>query len=366
MTFVVKGENGAFQATWNGKPVALDRECTDGKGQDCRFHKPITGDKGLNTFKLLFKPFRNRSEESLLQSGAKTTGAALLKSFDAMKEKSKSRSWAKAKAKAKSKAKASVQGRRRRRRHRHVTPAPTRPPTYSASFGAKAAIKYFWITNVPIQFASCEDHTSCLAEMVDSPEWTKEAQDLRNSVRLQWDCVNGQVTGRHNHTCNEWKKCLSPPGALRGVGRVDAIRDILKSWRADIAPPLYDARGRRLLAAEPDPNNCRNPWLSDPESWDCACHETITETCEQRERARNEARDRCRLKYLPSARHRCLRENPPLNFEACYQGMLCHPSSPVCQSWKSAVCPSQKNGEEDTLTALLSAEAQADVGWNCG
>jgi hypothetical protein len=100
VTFGVNGQNGAFKATWNGRPVALPRECTDGKGRDCIFHSAIVGDKGLNTFKLIFKPFRRGSEQSLLQSGARTKGAALLKSFDATKEKSKSRSWAKAKAKA--------------------------------------------------------------------------------------------------------------------------------------------------------------------------------------------------------------------------------------------------------------------------
>jgi hypothetical protein len=330
VAFRVRADNGKFIAKWNGKPVELPKECSEGQGKDCTFHRRMIGDKGLNTFKLVFKPFHRPSEESLLQSDAKTTG---------------------------------VRGRDRGHRHRphsHVTAAPS----YPASFGAEAIVKYFWVTNVPINFASCEDHTSCLAEMVNSAQWTQEAKDLRNSVLLQYQCLNGQIAPTHNQVCDNWKKCLEPPGALRGVGRVDAIKDILKTWRADIAPPLFE--GRRLLNAQmkPDPDGCRNPWLSDPESWDCACHDTITDICDRKIRDQERERERCfRDKCSRQKCKKCYAQHPSLSFDTCYRDMLCHPSSPVCESWKSASCPSR---EEDTLTALLSAEAQATAGWNCG
>jgi len=57
---------------------------------------------------------------------------------------------------------------------------------------------------------------------------------------------------------------------------------------------------------------CKDPFVSDPESWDCACHEIMVKRCKDSDEG----------------------------FTGCYQRMLCA-SRRVCDSWKRQVCKGQ-------------------------
>lgn len=61
-----------------------------------------------------------------------------------------------------------------------------------------------------------------------------------------------------------------------------------------------------------DKITCYDPFVSDPESWDCACHKIMLEKCNTTDLA-----------------------SP--KFTACYRTQLCK-NPKVCQSWKEKVC----------------------------
>jgi len=106
-------------------------------------------------------------------------------------------------------------------------------------------------------------------------------------------------------------------------------------------PPLPTSSVRAPWTTTPlqspknDPPLCRNPFISDPESWDCACHEKMVKTCPSKD-----------------------------SFDAgCYLSLLCA-NSKVCPSWKAQVCCSDhdEHVKKDTNGA---AENCAGVANNC-
>jgi len=92
-----------------------------------------------------------------------------------------------------------------------------------------------------------------------------------------------------------------------------------------------------LQSPKNDPPMCRNPFISDPESWDCACHEEMVKTCPSKESN---------------------------SFDAgCYLSLLCA-NSKVCPSWKAQVCCSDHD-ERVKTDSNGAAENCADVANNC-
>jgi len=82
-----------------------------------------------------------------------------------------------------------------------------------------------------------------------------------------------------------------------------------------IAPP-------KRSALPPPP--CKDPFNTDPESWDCACHEVMVAKCSG-----------------PNF--------DGVDFETCYRSLLCN-NPHVCSSWKAKVC-SCTDSDEDVKTA---------------
>jgi len=70
------------------------------------------------------------------------------------------------------------------------------------------------------------------------------------------------------------------------------------------------------------PTACRNPYLNDPESWDCACHETMVEKCKIKDCGKDKD---------------C--------FASCYRTQLCNDKK-VCSEWKRKVCTEIKDCEQ--------------------
>jgi len=85
---------------------------------------------------------------------------------------------------------------------------------------------------------------------------------------------------------------------------------------------------------------CRNPFISDPESWDCACHEKMVKTCPLKE------------------------SNSSNSFDAgCYFELLCA-NPKVCPSWKAHVCCSDHD-EQVKKDSKGTADNCADVANHC-
>jgi hypothetical protein len=180
------------------------------------------------------------------------------------------------------------------------------------------------------KFIQCEDKKDCLGSAGLGGLWSQDAaKNLRESILLQSKCLNDQVLpADHKTVCARFKSCLSSSGHL------PRVRELLEASNAHHAPPL--PQFTELIEARDhsaDSPTCRNPWLSDPESWDCACHENIVAACA----------------HQP--------------FNSCYRAKLCT-SNLVCESWKAASCAGQEYLLE--LDAFLAGEAAATVGWNCG
>jgi len=185
-------------------------------------------------------------------------------------------------------------------------------------------------------------------------------------------------------------------------------------------PTFSPSTTSRSLHLTNDTPTCRNPHNSDPESWDCACHEEIVMACPvsalslvdvnqtvrietgtlsiegktqkiatlsvngtaravkwrngwhdaKHEQCKNctgkitglDAKFKGKVKVTLSTGKVIEFENPALNDtripfdKACYRSKLCH-SSKVCQSWKSAVCTEADIGQRTEEDELFAGWA---------
>jgi hypothetical protein len=207
------------------------------------------------------------------------------------------------------------------------------------------------ITDIRPEFSDCEDRKVCLGEQGLGGEWDEQpAQDLRKSIKLQWKCLNDEAmpTQAHADVCKKWSSCLKMATDSNGVPRFDTILAILKGSGADKAPSLEQFKSIQLLQEHQSP--CRDPFMSDPESWDCACHDKIVEMC------------------CPAGG--C--DHTGTAFSDCYNTALCT-SNDVCPQWKCAVgCSSCEEAKlletADDLISLIadSTRSKTKVGWDCG
>jgi hypothetical protein len=246
-------------------------------------------------------------------------------------------------------------------------------------FGEKAeAYVFIMISKVKNSFTDCEDNKVCLGKQGLAEHWeTQESKDLRESMALQWACVQDQALSdypAHQTVCKRWVNCL------KASGRLLDIKVILQARGAAKAPPLAQlastksspkqsapgatrspsrarrrntsrARRRNTAATEayldnfdlPGVNSsarapCKNPFVSDPESWDCACHENM-------------------LKKCPSS-------SGPFD-PSCYQKLLCQ-NPRVCKDWKLKVCGPPPEGDGSIELLIEDSTEAATAGWNCG
>jgi len=187
--------------------------------------------------------------------------------------------------------------------------------------------------------------------------WGHDAKDLRESIKLQYQCLNVNAGTAKTATCTHWMQCLY------STDQLEIIKQVLEASGGANAPDLSTG----LLQTQ-DPLTCRDPYKIDPESWDCACHQRMKDAC-------LDSTDSCHDSSLAT----------------CYKCKLCENPS-VCCSWKTANgCTTAQTatcatGEEsllqsklnsttaqaDDVLALLAAnsqstvQAKATVGWDCG
>merc|ERR1712147_428879 len=111
--------------------------------------------------------------------------------------------------------------------------------------------------------------------------------------------------------------CLKLHGRLAHT--LQTIKQIIKSRMGDQAPALPQLKpgGNAVGVVTRDLPLCKNPFISDPESWDCACHEQMVK--------------KCNVPDLTSPK-----------FTACYRSLLCEHKD-VCASWKAKACCTDNN-----------------------
>lgn len=159
---------------------------------------------------------------------------------------------------------------------------------------AKATI-WIQLTQTRPEFTQCEDMKACLGQSGLGQHWgTEAANSLRESTKNQWQCLKDK--SKDKTVCPVWKKCLE------NSGKSDQILKILEAAGASKAPLINTLPSK----TKGDSKGCRNPFVSDPESWDCSCHEWMVAKCQGQD------------------------------FGTCYRNQLCK-SSKVCASWKKRV-----------------------------
>jgi len=116
----------------------------------------------------------------------------------------------------------------------------------------------------------------------------------------------GSANSKAAPLCQKSGPTLAPTTSLKGLLRANS--------------------SRTLAPSNANPVTCRNPFVSDVESWDCACHEIMM--------------DKCNLKGCGKGDD-C--------FTTCYRAQLCGDPK-VCQEWKEKVCCT--DSDEDLNKAL--------------
>merc|ERR1712216_208878 len=95
--------------------------------------------------------------------------------------------------------------------------------------------------------------------------------------------------------------------------------------------------------------SCRDPHRTDPESWECECHEQMVAACPATvsDKARN---------FLKTVSGRLLGDLKSFD-SRCYRMRLCH-NPTVCKSWKDKACPVAEIKQFTEDEALFSAWAK--------
>jgi len=134
------------------------------------------------------------------------------------------------------------------------------------------------------------------------------------------------VTGPSDGRCKHWAGSLCA-ATCKGCKTTDAP-SLAPPTTVSTSSPTPPTVAPTLSAA-----TCRNPFVSDPESWECSCHEIMVKKCHGKD------------------------------FVPCYRSLLCASRS-VCDSWKSKVCCVDK--DEGVKTASKGrAQNCASVSGHC-
>jgi hypothetical protein len=194
---------------------------------------------------------------------------------------------------------------------------------------------------------SCAKDRECFRGAMTCDECCTTGSYLIGGVRN--DCFNSEFTAE--------RCCVKPPNAVspanptpvapkgrRGRSRSKRNRS---SGRSTAKETLLQTK---VVVSGISSKTCLDPSLSDPESWECSCHETMMTECQGDFKGRG-------------------------SMAQCYKHLLCTHEK-VCQSWKDARCSSELlqaikpkiATDTDALLSLLEVGGQSEerVGWNCG
>ena len=115
-------------------------------------------------------------------------------------------------------------------------------------------------------------------------------------------CIEAGDPAAISSTCAEWTRCLSAR---------NQTMDLTSFLRAAVetAVPSVIPATATYMTAKPDNEQCVDPSIADPESWECDCLSHMKRTCKGLNKS----------------------------LDACLPGLMCH-SGHVCQSWKQTHC----------------------------
>jgi len=164
----------------------------------------------------------------------------------------------------------------------------------------------------------CMSSQGCLSELGDGSEADFE---LRNNNRMQLTCLQSAGNGDSAWEASEKTKCKAWDLCLPEENK-KIIKTLLKAAIRSGSPSFADvaSTARGNLTVSEDPNECINPAVDDPESWDCECIDDMITSCDGVS-------------------------------QSCFKGIMCK-NAGVCQSWK----------DEVDCAAHVSSSAHAALG----
>jgi hypothetical protein len=274
----------------------------------------------------------------------------------------------------------------------------------SSSTLASVSISKF-VMKVDSAYASCEDSKACLRVLT-----TEQGQKLRSNNALQKHCIDhhGKMPGCGNllnGACAAWYQCLQAAGTKEHLARYlaavqtssgsictsgaeqELTTKMLETAKigGDVAQQvqvpaplasrkeeLISSATKRISYAQEEElflfeegtsakqSQCLDPSTSDPEAWECNCHQAMRDECGRRG-------------VTVHAQHSAWAD--------CFRMLLCEKPE-VCQSWKGIACKSageetllqgsitsqDELGPDDLLSLLADSQhnqAKVTGGWNC-
>lgn len=167
-------------------------------------------------------------------------------------------------------------------------------------------------------FRKCEDTKVCLKVFGDDSEglWGTEAQHIRNSNRLQKECLETNSVKDRSRLCNKWHQCLDS-------GRGNHKQKLIDMLYAADVDQLIDDTNELINQSAHDTDGdfiCINPETEDVESWECDCYDGMVQRCQELESS--------------ISLHSLSVNYTKIN---CLRALICEHQE-VCQHWKARHC----------------------------
>jgi len=165
------------------------------------------------------------------------------------------------------------------------------------------ALVAFVAENVDSRVDRCMGVKDCLAKLGDGSD---DGFKLRSSNKLQLQCVEASDPATISSTCAEWTGCLSEQEQLiniKSILRAAVGTDV----QPDVQPEGFLQASLSDITAKPDDEECVDPSIADPESWECECSEQMFAKCSSGD------------------------------VETCLQNLMCE-NPGICDSWKQNHC----------------------------
>lgn len=196
----------------------------------------------------------------------------------------------------------------------------------ATSSPTKAMLK-FKSAGYPSMFEWCMRTKECMADLVNDAV----GFDLRSKNAIQLQCLDGSLSTGHSDysACQTWKTCLEQHDSK------NALLSLLKAQTVSLGSATSSSSLKKhsalVMEKGSTSDDCINPSIADPESWNCECHDRMIQSCGSL--CDNEASDDCA---------RCKQE------AICgYSG-----SNTICPAWKLQHCGSYPSG-----SALMQTRA---------
>ena len=116
---------------------------------------------------------------------------------------------------------------------------------------------------------------SCGLKHRPSGDGSEDGFTLRNSNKAQLRCIEAPDPAAISSTCGEWKQCLV------AQKKTYEIKAFLRAGVGSDVPSVIQAMPGDMAAMTEDEKEeeCVDPSVADPESWECECLEQMKVTC---------------------------------------------------------------------------------------